>query len=188
MPKQTKKQRKDTVFGAVSGLVFLCGFSIWWQFHLSFYFLIAVIFMSVALGAKAASYVPDMRKKENKNKNPYTGLPQKKSMKKTDKLPSSRQRTAEATPSSSSDRARKYNIRSDDMILQLPVFANIKLSHFARKNVSHSISSENTVLIWSERHDRLVAYRNTLMCRLSSEIMPLEATCQDAPDLPFVNF
>lgn len=68
------------------------------------------------------------------------------------------------------------------------VFANIKLSHFARKNVSHSISSENTVLIWSERHDRLVVYRNTLMCRLSSEIMPLEAPCHDAPDLPFVNF
>jgi len=121
LTKQTRKQRKDTVFGAVSGLVFLCGFSIWWQFHLSFYFLIAVIFMSVALGAKAASYVPDMRKKENKNKNPYTGLPQKKSMKKTDKLPSSRQRTGETTPSSSNNRTRKYNIRSDEIILQLPL-------------------------------------------------------------------
>ncbi|REJ26533.1 MAG: hypothetical protein C6W54_01420 [Bacillaceae bacterium] len=26
------------------------------------------------------------------------------------------------------------------------------------------------------------------MCRLSSEIMPLEAPCQDTPDLPFANF
>jgi restriction system protein len=68
------------------------------------------------LGLIAARYVPDMRKKENKNKNPYTGLPQKNSAKKPSKQTSSKKQTA-----SSSEQTRKYGVRPDNVILQLPL-------------------------------------------------------------------
>jgi restriction system protein len=94
-------------------------------------YLVAVSFKSIFLncyshrccflGEIAASFVPDMRKKENKNKNPYTGLPQKTSVKKPSKQTSSKKQTASATSASSSEQTRKYGVRSDDVILQLPL-------------------------------------------------------------------
>jgi restriction system protein len=91
-------------------------------------YLVAVSFKSIFLncyshrccflGEIAASFVPDMRKKENKNKHPYTGLPQKTSAKKPSKQTSAKKQTASATSASSSEQTRKYGVRSDDVILQ----------------------------------------------------------------------
>lgn len=54
------------------------------MFHFNFthiYFIIGLILFAVVMGGIASSFVPDMRRKENKNKNMYTGLPKKSNKK-----------------------------------------------------------------------------------------------------------
>ncbi|MEW5320727.1 restriction endonuclease [Geobacillus thermoleovorans] len=117
----TRKQRQKIVYEGVAGLVLLCGLGIWWQFQLSIYFLIAIVFVAVALGAITSSYAPDMRKKESKNKNPYTGLPQKNAVKKPSKPSSSKKQATPANSVSSSGQAGKNGVRPDDVIMRLPL-------------------------------------------------------------------
>ncbi|AEH47104.1 restriction endonuclease [Parageobacillus thermoglucosidasius] len=117
----SRKQRQKIVYEGVAVLVILCGIGIWWQFQLSIFFLVVTVFVAVTLGVIASSYAPDMRKKENKNKNPFTGLPQKTAMKKPSKLTAAKKQTAPAKSASSSERAGKYGVRPDNVILQLPL-------------------------------------------------------------------
>lgn len=117
----SRKQRQKIVYEGVAVLVILCGIGIWWQFQLSIYFLVVTVFVAITLGVIASSYAPDMRKKENKNKNPFTGLPQKTAMKKPSKPTSAKKQTAPAKSASSSERAGKYVVRPDNEIIRLPL-------------------------------------------------------------------
>ncbi|WP_234998253.1 restriction endonuclease [Salirhabdus sp. Marseille-P4669] len=78
MSKPTRKQRKQTVYIAVTGPIIFIGLWIMFQFHFTnLYYIIGLIFFAVIIGEIGSSFVPDMRKKENKHKNMYTGLPAK---------------------------------------------------------------------------------------------------------------
>lgn len=78
MSKPTRRQRQNNVYTVVAVPIIFIG--LWIMFHFEirngFYFL-GVILFGVIMGSFASSFVPDMRRKENKNKNMYTGLPNK---------------------------------------------------------------------------------------------------------------
>ncbi|WP_260471950.1 restriction endonuclease [Bacillus salinus] len=78
MAKSRRKQRQRDVYTIVAGSILLLGLWVMYQFDITnFYYLIGLVLFAVVMGTITSSFVPDMRKKENKHKNMYTGLPNK---------------------------------------------------------------------------------------------------------------
>jgi len=74
----SRKQRQSTVYTIVAGPILFIGLWMMFQFNVTnIYYLIGLVLFAVVMGAIVSSFVPDMRRKENKNKNMYTGLPNK---------------------------------------------------------------------------------------------------------------
>jgi restriction system protein len=117
----SRKQRQNEVISWFTFPFTIIAFFLFMKGIFDIIGLFIVMGIGLVLGLIAARYVPDMRKKENKNKNPYTGLPQKTSAKKPAKPSSSKKQTASAKSASSSEQIGKYGVRSDDEILQLPL-------------------------------------------------------------------
>ncbi|MCG3085911.1 restriction endonuclease [Anoxybacillus sp. LAT_35] len=114
----SRRERQNAVISLFTFPAAIVGFYLLMNGIIEIVGLIIILFISLIIGSWAARYVPDMRKKENKNKNPYTGLPQKTAEKKPAKTSSSQKRTSQA---SSSQTTGKYNVRPDDVIIQLPL-------------------------------------------------------------------
>lgn len=76
MAGPSRRQRQSTVYTIVAGPILFIGLWIMFQFNITnIYYLIGLVIFAVVMGAIASSFVPDMRRKENKNRNMYTGLP-----------------------------------------------------------------------------------------------------------------
>ncbi|UHA60658.1 restriction endonuclease [Metabacillus litoralis] len=76
---QKRKQRQNLVYTSITGTFMFVGLAIYFSLHLSSIFIsFGIIIGSVIIGSIAMSLVPDMRYKENKNKNLYTGANNKK--------------------------------------------------------------------------------------------------------------
>ncbi|WP_138418765.1 restriction endonuclease [Aquibacillus sediminis] len=108
MAKPTRKQRQKDVYTVVAGPILLLGLWIMFQFNFTnLYYIIGLVFFAVIMGSICASFVPDMRKKENKHKNMYTGL------------------TKAKTKNASYNKAVKDNssnlLRTEKEILKLPL-------------------------------------------------------------------
>lgn len=75
----SKKKRQNTMYSAIYGLIYLLGFTILLNTKSGFTItnIIILIIVSTLIGKFFTRFVPDMRYKENKGKNPYTGLPTK---------------------------------------------------------------------------------------------------------------
>ncbi|MBW7651342.1 restriction endonuclease [Anoxybacillus sp. ST4] len=114
----SRRERQNAVISLFTFPAAIVGFYLLMNGIIEIVGLIIILFISLIIGSWAARYVPDMRKKENKNKNPYTGLPQKTAEKKPAKISSSQKRTSRA---SSSQTTGKYNVRPDDVIIRLPL-------------------------------------------------------------------
>ncbi len=117
----SRRERKNAVISLFTFPTVIIGFYLLMKGVIGIIGLMVISLVALFIGSWAASYVPDMRKKENKNKNPYTGLPQKTAEKKPFKQTSTKKQTAPAKSASSSEQTGKYGVRSDDVILQLPL-------------------------------------------------------------------
>ncbi len=114
LPKPTRSQRKNTVYGAVSGSIIFIG--LWAMFHFqinNIYYFIGVIIIGVSMGVVASSFVPDMRRKENKDKNMYTGLLNKTGPK--------RKASSKSKSQSTKLKTNSNLLRSEKEIMTLPL-------------------------------------------------------------------
>lgn len=76
---ESRKKRKDGVYTIVAGPIILIGLYFFFNSNSTNYWILGgIILVGVIMGSIASSYVPDMRYKKNRNKNPYSGLPLKK--------------------------------------------------------------------------------------------------------------
>lgn len=115
MTKPSRKKRQGDIYTIVAGPILLIGLWVLFKFDaFNLYSLIGLVFFAVIVGAFAASFVPDMRRKENKHKNMYTGLPKKS---KTNK--SVKKSPLKNKPSSL--RASSNILRSETEIMTLPL-------------------------------------------------------------------
>ncbi|MBY6271094.1 MAG: restriction endonuclease, partial [Bacillaceae bacterium] len=95
----SRKQRQNEVISLFTFPFVIIGFFLLTKKIIGIVGVLIMTVIGFALGVIAARYVPDMRKKENKNKNPFTGLPQKTAMKKPSKRTSSKKQTSPAKSS-----------------------------------------------------------------------------------------
>ncbi|MCX8046217.1 MAG: restriction endonuclease [Anoxybacillus gonensis] len=116
--KPSRKERQNAVISLFTFPAFIIGFYLLMNGIIEIVGLIVILIIALFIGSWAASYVPDMRKKENKNKNPYTGLPQKNAEKKPTKIFTPQKRTSQ---DSSNQETAKYNVRPDNEIISLPL-------------------------------------------------------------------
>ncbi|ANB60442.1 restriction endonuclease [Anoxybacteroides amylolyticum] len=114
----SRRERQNTVISLFTFPAFIISFYLMMKGIIGLGGVIVTLFIALIIGSWTARYVPDMRKKENKNKNPYTGLPQKTAEKKPAKTSTPKKRTSQA---SSNQTTGKYNVRPDDVIIQLPL-------------------------------------------------------------------
>jgi len=114
----SRRERQNAVISLFTFPAFIISFYLMMKGIIGLAGVIVTLFIALIIGSWTARYVPDMRKKENKNKNPYTGLPQKTAEKKPAKTSTSKKTTS---PASSSQTTGKYNVRPDDVIIQLPL-------------------------------------------------------------------
>jgi restriction system protein len=72
----SRRKRKQTVYGATAGPILFIGLYFYFSAgSTNIYIFLAILFTAVIAGTITSSYVPDMRKKENRGKNVYSGLP-----------------------------------------------------------------------------------------------------------------
>lgn len=114
MAKSSRKQRQGELYTVVFGSIVLIGLWIMFNFHMTnFYFIIGLLLFGAIMGSIASSFVPDMRKKENKNKNMYTGLTKNTKTKSTAKKTNNKDKTISLKNSNI--------LRSEKEIMTLPI-------------------------------------------------------------------
>ncbi|MEH7442644.1 restriction endonuclease [Bacillus sp. JJ1122] len=115
MAKPSRKQRQNDLYTIVAGPILLIGLWVIFQFKItSIYYLIGLVLFAVVMGAITSSFVPDMRRKENKYKNMYTGLPKKSKNNKSIKKP-----PLKNNPTNLADTSKI--LRSEKNIMTLPL-------------------------------------------------------------------
>jgi len=79
----SRRERQNAVISLFTFPAFIISFYLMMKGIIGLAGVIVTLFIALIIGSWTARYVPDMRKKENKNKNPYTGLlkkPQRRSL------------------------------------------------------------------------------------------------------------
>ncbi|WP_017186152.1 restriction endonuclease [Alkalibacillus haloalkaliphilus] len=113
MGKPSRKKRKEAIYTVVAGPILFIGLWVMFQFSItSIYYIFGLVLFAVLMGGFASSFVPDMRKKENKSKNMYTGLPKQSNKKRN--LNGSNQKKSNGLSSNSNI------LRSEKEIMTLP--------------------------------------------------------------------
>lgn len=113
--RPSRRARQDAVFSwvmlptiAIILLLIMNGVT-------NYYVLGGIFVICLVIGGIATSYVPDMRRKENKNKNAYTGLSSKK------KTPQKNNSSKTQNLQNSNTPLKEHNLlRTDNEILALP--------------------------------------------------------------------
>ncbi|MCA0971352.1 restriction endonuclease [Halobacillus litoralis] len=109
MTKKTRRQRQGEVQTAVAGLVVMAGMWFMFEFDVtSIYYIFGLLIVAALAGGIASTFVPDMRRKENKGKNEYTGLPDRK-------------RKASSLKAAVSKKGKSNLLRSEKEIMTLPL-------------------------------------------------------------------
>lgn len=76
--KRTRKQRQSTVFSLIMLPVLIIALLLFNNGITNIYLIGSLLIIGFVFASIAQSFVPDMRLKENKNKNKYTGPPKKR--------------------------------------------------------------------------------------------------------------
>ncbi|MFA9559294.1 restriction endonuclease [Evansella sp. AB-rgal1] len=162
MAKPSRKKRKEAIYTLVSGPILIIG--LWVMIHFNFaniYFLIGLILFAVFMGELVSSFVPDMRRKENKNKNRYTGLPEESKKKRT--LTKSNQKKSVGLSSNSNI------LRSEKEILTLPLeeiswkefeelcFLYYKAKGYRPRRTSEGADGGVDLIIFNRHHNAEIA-------------------------------
>lgn len=163
--KQSRKQRKEAVYslvmlpiGAIIILLMMNGVT-------NLYLLGGILLGGVIIASWAQSYVPDMRRKENRNKNEYTGLPSQK----TKTSAQNKTTTNKKNPSSKTPQKEHNLLRSEKEILTLPLdelnwreferlcFLYYKAKGYKPRETSEGADGGVDLIIYNRHHQTDVA-------------------------------
>jgi restriction system protein len=112
--KPSREARKNTVYTWVMVPIALIIILLIMNGVTNIYILGGILLSGVIIGSFASSYVPDMRKRENKNKNEYTGLTSKKKI-------ISKNNSMKKTSNTGTSTKQHNLLRSENEILTLPL-------------------------------------------------------------------
>ena len=162
MAKPSRKKRKEAIYTVVAGPILFIGLWVMFQFNLtSIYYIIGLVLFAVFMGGLVSSFVPDMRRKENKNKNMYTGLPEESKKKRT--LNSSNQKKSNGLSSNSNI------LRSEKEIMTLPLeeiswrefeelcFLYYKAKGYKPRRTSEGADGGVDLIIFNRHHNAEIA-------------------------------
>lgn len=162
MAKPSRKKRKEEIYTVVAGPILFIGLWVMFHFNLTnIYYIIGLVIFAVFMGGLVSSFVPDMRKRENKNKNMYTGLPVKKKKKST--LNSYNQKRSSALSSNSNI------LRSEKEIMTLPLeevswrefeelcFLYYKAKGYKPRRTSEGADGGVDLIIFNRHHNAEIA-------------------------------
>ena len=167
---ESRKKRQEAVYILVMGPIVAIMILLMMNGITNLYLLGGMLFGGIIIASLAQSYVPDMRKKENKYKNEYTGLPSKKKTNSTRNNTSSKKTISNKKNSPSKTPQKEHNLlRSEKEILTLPLeeltwreferlcFLYYKAKGYKPRETSEGADGGVDLIIYNRHHQADVA-------------------------------